>query len=589
MTRTFPSDIEIAQAATLQPIDHIARRIGLLETELIPYGRHKAKVPLQVLDRLRDRPNGKYIDVTAISPTPFGEGKTTMVVGLTQAFGHLQKEAICTIRQPSMGPTFNVKGGAAGGGYSQIIPMEDFNLHLTGDLHAVSIAHNLVAAALDTRLYHESRQSDAALAKRGLQRLDIDPATITWNRVVDVCDRSLRHITVGLDDDTLADGTPSPVFPRHTAFDISVASELMAILALATSLKDLRERIGKAMVGLNKQGTPVTLEDLGVAGAVAVLLKEALQPNLLQTLEGQAAFVHAGPFANIAHGNSSILADAIALKLGDYVITESGFGADMGMEKFMDIKCRASGLQPDAIVLIATVRALKLHGGGPALKPGAPLDIAYKSENLALLEKGLVNLGAHIRNALRFGVPVVVTVNQFPTDTAAEHEMICDYAKSMGAFDAVVSNVFAEGGKGAVDLAAAVVQACEQPKDFKFLYPLEWPVRRKIEYLATTVYGAASVEFSPKAQEQIDRYEANGFGQLPICMAKTQYSLSHDPALLGDPKDYTFPIREVRLSAGAGFIYPLAGDMSTMPGLATFPGFMNIDLDTETGAIKGLS
>ena len=588
--KKVPSDLEIAQAAELRPIIEIAKKVGLEQKDLVPYGWYKAKVSLSVLDRLQDKPNGKYIDVTAITPTPLGEGKSTTTIGLTQALGSaLGKNVMCCIRQPSMGPTFNIKGGAAGGGYSQVISMEDFNLHLTGDIHAITVAHNLVAAALDTRLYHESRQSDAALERRGVSRLDIDPATITWNRVVDICDRSLREIMVGFNDDKLADGSPSPIFPRKTGVDITVASELMAILALATSIKDLRERIGKAVVALNKKGDPVTLEDLGVAGAVAVLLKDALMPNLMQTLEGQPAFVHAGPFANIAHGNSSIIADKIAIKLADYVVTESGFGADIGMEKFFDIKCRYSGLIPNTVVLVATVRALKMHGGGPKVLPGAPLADEYTQENLGLLEAGLGNLGAHIKNALRFGIPVVVAVNSFITDTPAEMEMVRKYALEQGAENAVVSKHWAEGGAGAADLAEAVVAACEKPSNFEFLYPLEWSIKQKIEHIAKTIYGAADVTYEPLAEEQIATYERAGFGGLPICMAKTHLSLSHDPLLKGVPTGFTMPVREVRASAGAGFIYPLIGKMSTMPGLATYPAFMKIDLDPETGEIVGLS
>jgi methylenetetrahydrofolate dehydrogenase (NADP+)/methenyltetrahydrofolate cyclohydrolase/formyltetrahydrofolate synthetase len=586
-----PSDLEIAQAAEMKPILEIAEQVGLNEEELVPYGWYKAKVRLDVLERLKDRPNGKYIDVTAITPTPLGEGKTTTTVGLTEALGTaLGKNVMCCIRQPSMGPTFNIKGGAAGGGYSQIIPMEDFNLHLTGDIHAIGVAHNLVAAALDTRMYHESRQSEAALKRRGLaRRLDIDPATITWNRVVDVCDRTLREIKVGFNDDKLADGSPSPIFPRKTGFDITVSSELMAILALATSIADLRERIGKVVVALDRQGNPVNLEDLGVAGSVAVLLRDALMPNLMQTLEGQPAFVHAGPFANIAHGNSSIVADKIAVKLADYVVTESGFGADIGMEKFFDIKCRYSGLIPNAVVLVATVRALKMHGGGPKVTPGAPLDKAYTEENLELLEAGLGNLGVHIRNALRFGIPVVVAVNTFATDTPAELELVRKYAVSQGAEDSVVSRHWAEGGKGAAQLAEAVVAACEKPSKFDFLYPLDWSIKQKIEYIAGRIYGADGVSYTPLAEEQIATYERAGFGGLPICMAKTHLSLSHDPALKGVPTGYMLPVREVRASVGAGFIYPLIGQMSTMPGLATHAAFMDIDLDPETGEVRGLS
>ncbi|UCF09301.1 MAG: formate--tetrahydrofolate ligase [Candidatus Bipolaricaulota bacterium] len=583
-----PSDLAIAQAATLKPVTEIASQIGLLPEELMPYGSWKAKVKLKVLDRLTDRPAGKYIDVTAITPTPLGEGKSTTMVGLTQALGsELGKNVICCIRQPSMGPTFNIKGGAAGGGYSQVIPMEDFNLHLTGDIHAISVAHNLVAAALDTRLFHESRQTDEQLAKRGVGRLDIDPETITWRRVVDVCDRALREIRIGFNDDTHKDGSASPVFPRDTGFDITVASEIMAILALATSLKDMRERFGRMVVGLNRSGDPVNVEQLGVAGAVAVLMRDALMPTLMQTLEGQAAFVHAGPFANIAHGNSSIIADKIAVKLADYVVTESGFGADIGMEKFFDIKCRTSGLIPHAVVLVATVRALKMHGGGPTVRPGIPLDAAYTEENLPLLEKGLCNLGVHIRNALRFGIPVVVAVNAFSGDTDAELKMIRDYAVGEGAEDSVVTTHWADGGRGAAKLAEAVVAACEKPSSFEFLYPLEWSIKEKIEKIARDIYGAEGVSYEPLAEQQIASYERAGFGNLPICMAKTHLSLSHDPALKGAPTGFTVPVREERASVGAGFIYPLIGTMSTMPGLATHPAFMEIDLDDE-GNITGL-
>ena len=586
--RKVPSDLEIAQAATLKPITQIAHDLGILDEELQPYGTWKAKVKLDILDRLADRPDGKYIDVTAITPTPLGEGKSTTMVGLTQAMGsELGKNVICCIRQPSMGPTFNIKGGAAGGGYSQVVPMEDFNLHLTGDIHAISVSHNLVAAALDTRLFHESRQTDEQLAKRGVKRLDIDPDTITWRRVVDVCDRTLREIQVGFNDDKLKDGSPSPMFPRKTGFDITVASEIMAILALATSLKDMRARFGRMVVGLNKKGEPVNVEQLGVAGAVAVLMKEALMPNMMQTLEGQPAFVHAGPFANIAHGNSSIIADKIAVKLADYVVTESGFGADVGMEKFFDIKCRTSGLIPNAVVLVATVRALKMHGGGPTVRPGIPLDEAYTKENLPLLEKGLCNLGVHIKNALKFGIPVVVAVNAFKEDTPAELEMIREYAVSQGAEDSVVATHWANGGKGAAKLAEAVVAACEKPSNFEFLYPLDWPIKEKIEKISVDIYGADGVSYEPLAEKQIESYERAGFGNLPICMAKTHLSLSHDPNLKGAPTGFTVPVREVRASVGAGFIYPLIGTMSTMPGLATHPAFMDIDLD-EDGKIVGL-
>lgn len=582
------SDLQIAQEAKLKPIIQIAREAGINEEELEPFGMWKAKVKLDILERLKDQPDGKYIDVTAITPTPLGEGKSTTMVGLAQAMGsELRKNVICCIRQPSMGPTFNIKGGAAGGGYSQIVPMEDFNLHLTGDIHAISVSHNLVAAAIDTRMYHESRQTDEQLFKRGVKRLDIDPDAITWRRVVDVCDRALREIQVGFNDDKLKDGSPSSVFPRATGFDITVASEIMAILALATSLEDMRERFGKMVVSLNKKGEPVNAEQLGVAGAVMVLMKEALMPNLMQTLEGQPAFVHAGPFANIAHGNSSIIADKIAVKLGAYVVTESGFGADIGMEKFFDIKCRTSGLIPNAVVLVATVRALKMHGGGPTVRPGIPLDEAYTKENLPLLEKGLCNLGVHINNALKFGIPVVVAVNAFRDDTEAELEMIREYAVGQGAEDSVVTTHWANGGEGAAKLAEAVVSACEKPSNFKFLYPLDWSIKEKIDKIAVDIYGADSVIYEPLAEKQIESYERAGFGNLPICMAKTHLSLSHDPTLKGAPTGFAVPVREVRASVGAGFIYPLIGKMSTMPGLATHPAFMDIDLDEE-GEVVGL-
>jgi len=587
-TTKVPSDLAIAQAADVRPIVEIAAKLGLTPDDLDFYGKYKAKVHLDVLERFKDRPQGKYIDVTAITPTPLGEGKTTTAIGLTQALGSLGRNAVICIRQPSMGPTFGIKGGAAGGGYSQVIPMEDFNLHLTGDIHAITVAHNLVAAAIDTRMYHESRQTDEALARRGVKRLDIDPAAITWNRVVDVCDRSLRSIKIGFNDDMQADGSPSPIFPRSTGYDISVASELMAILALTTSLRDLRQRVARAVIGLNCAGDPVTLEDLGVAGAVTVLLRDAIMPNLMQTLEGQPAFVHAGPFANIAHGNSSILADQIALRLGEFVVTESGFGADIGMEKFFNIKCRYSGLIPNVVVLVATIRALKMHGGGPTVTPGAKLNVAYTTENLGLLEAGGENLAQHIRIARKFGVPVVVAVNRFHTDTEAEVALVERIAEQAGAEAAVMSNHWAEGGRGAQALAEAVIAASEKPSDFHFLYELDQPLKNKIEIIAREIYGADGVEYTPLANQQIERYERAGFGKLPICMAKTHLSLSHDPELKGVPRGYTIPVREVRASVGAGFVYPLLGKMSTMPGLPTFPAFMGIDVD-EDGKIVGLS
>src|SRR5574341_2162698 len=588
--KIVPSDIEIAQAADIRPIIEIAAKLGLTEDDLDFYGRYKAKVHLDVLKKLAKRPQGKYIDVTAITPTPLGEGKTTTTMGLTQALGTvLGKNAIACIRQPSMGPTFNIKGGAAGGGYSQIIPMEDFNLHLTGDIHAISVAHNLVAAALDTRMFHESRQSDEGLAKAGLTRLGIDPATITWNRVVDVCDRMLRGIEIGHgpDERVMADGSPSPIFPRKSGFDITVASELMAILALSTSLKDLRERVGRVVVGLDKKGKPVNLEQLGIAGAVTVLLRDALMPNLMQTLEGQPAIVHDGPFANIAHGNSSIVADQIALKLVDYVVTESGFGADIGMEKFMDVKCRYSGLIPNVVVIVATIRALKMHGGGPKVVAGRPLDFAYTSENLTLLEAGMPNMIRHIQNAKRFGVPVVVAVNSFATDTEAEVKLVQKYAEQAGAEGAYRCTHWMQGGKGAIELGEAVMAAAKKPKEFKFLYPLEAGIKEKIDTIAR-FYGAGGVDYSPEAEAKVQLYTRLGFDKLPICMAKTHLSFTDKPEVKGAPTGFRLPIRDIRASAGAGFLYPLVGSMRTMPGLPTRPVFYDVDLDLETGKVLGL-
>lgn len=617
-----PSDIEIAQEATMKPITQIAEEVGIEEDELILYGPNKAKVSLSILERLKDRPNGKYIDVTAITPTPLGEGKTTTTVGLSQALGaHLGKKVFTCIRQPSQGPTFGIKGGAAGGGYSQIIPMEDFNLHLTGDIHAISAANNLVAAALETRMFHESRQTDEALFRRlcprakdgsrsfakpmlarlkklGIDktnpddltedeihrfvRLDIDPSTITWRRVVDINDRHLRVITIG-------QGPKEKGHTRQTGFDITVASEIMAILALTTDLADMRERFGKIVLATSYAGDPVTTEDLGVAGAMTVLMKDAIMPTLMQTLEGTPAFVHAGPFANIAHGNSSIIADRIALKLADYVLTESGFGADIGMEKFFDIKCRYSGLVPDAVVLVATVRALKMHGGGPAVKAGAPLAPEYTEENLDLLRAGLPNLEAHIENAKRFGVPVVVAVNSFKDDTEAEVELVRQAALAAGAEDAVVSRHWMEGGAGAKALGEAVIKACEKPHDFKFLYPLKGTsIKDKIETICKEIYGADGVEYSEEAEKKIELYTRLGFDELPMCMAKTHLSLSHDGKLKGRPTGFTVPIRDLRASVGAGFIYPLLGEMSTMPGLPTRPAYIDVDIDLETGRVVGL-
>lgn len=618
-----PSDIDIAQAAEPLPISQIAAEAGLLPEELVPYGTHKAKVKLSVRNRLSDKPNGKYVLVTAITPTPLGEGKTTTTVGLSQALGaHLNQKVFTCVRQPSQGPTFGIKGGAAGGGYSQIIPMEDFNLHLTGDIHAISAANNLLAAAIDTRMHHESYQSDESLFNRlcppdkagnrsfapvmlrrlrklGIDktdpneltaeeisrfvRLDIDPDSITWRRVVDTNDRYLRGITIGKG--------PEEKFTRETGYDISVASEIMAILALTTDLTDMRERLGRMVIGTNRAGEPITADDLGMGGALVVLMKDAIMPTLMQTLEGTAAFVHAGPFANIAHGNSSIVADQIALKLvgeNGYVLTEAGFGADIGMEKFFNIKCRYSGLAPNCVVLVATIRALKMHGGGPKVVAGRPLASAYTEENLELLEAGCSNLRVHIRNAVRFGVPVVVAVNRFKDDTDAEIEVVRRIAKEAGAQDAVMTNHWAEGGAGAVELGKAVMAACELPSNFEFLYPLNLSIKEKIETIAKKMYGADGVEYSEEAEQKIALYTKNGFDALPMCMAKTHLSLSHDPNLKGAPTGFTVPIRDLRASVGAGFLYPLLGTMSTMPGLPTRPAYYDVDLDPETGKVVGL-
>lgn len=589
-----PSDIDIAQAAPIKPISEISKTARIDSKELHLHGNFKAKVDLDVLKRLANEESGKYVLVTAITPTPLGEGKTTTTIGLVQGLGVIGERSMACIRQPSMGPTFSIKGGAAGGGYSQVIPMEDFNLHLTGDLHAVSAAHNLCAAALDTRIMQERNYPGDRWRKRttsperpeGLPRLDIDPTRVIWNRVVDANDRGLRNIISGL-------GGKWDGYPRQTQFDIAVASEVMAILALVSGddqrsvLRNLRERLGKVVVAYSKSGKPVTAEDLGVAGAMTVIMKDAIMPTLMQTLEGQPVLVHAGPFANIAHGNSSVVADKIALKLSDYVVTEAGFGSDIGMEKFFDVKCRASGLVPDAVVLVATIRALKMHGGGPKVIAGYDLAAEYLEENLDLVRNGLPNLVRHIEIAKKYGIPVVVAVNQFAGDTDAEMELVREAAAAAGAFAAVSTNHHAHGGNGSIDLATAVVEACAQPSDFQFLYDVDLPIKEKISIIAKQVYGADDVEFSSKASMQIRNYERDGFGNLPICVAKTHLSLSHDPKLLGVPTGFTLPVREVRASVGAGFIYPLCGEMKTMPGLPATPAYMNIDIDDE-GKIVGM-
>uniref|UniRef100_A0A8C9NAC0 formate--tetrahydrofolate ligase n=1 Tax=Serinus canaria TaxID=9135 RepID=A0A8C9NAC0_SERCA len=618
-----PSDIEISRAQSPKAVDVLAKEIGLLTDEIEIYGQTKAKVRLSLLERLKDQPDGKYVLVAGITPTPLGEGKSTVTVGLVQALtAHLNINSFACLRQPSQGPTFGVKGGAAGGGYAQVIPMEEFNLHLTGDIHAITAANNLLAAAIDARILHENTQSDKSLYNRlvpvvngvrgfsaiqlarlrrlGINktdpetlteeeiskfvRLDIDPSTITWQRVVDTNDRFLRKITVG-------QANTEKGFVRQAQFDIAVASEIMAILALTTSLQDMKERLGRMVVANDKKGQPVTAEDLGVTGALAVLMKDAIKPTLMQTLEGTPVFVHAGPFANIAHGNSSVLADKIALKLvGEkgFVVTEAGFGADIGMEKFFNIKCRASGLVPSVVVLVATVRALKMHGGGPNVTAGAPLKKEYTEENLQLVADGCCNLQKQIQITQLFGVPVVVALNVFKTDSPAEVDLVCKIAKESGAFDAVPCNHWSAGGKGAVKLAQAVEKAANQKNSFKYLYSLELPIAEKIRIIAQKVYGAQDIELSPAAQSQVDRYTRQGFGNLPICMAKTHLSLSHQPERKGVPTGFILPISDVRASIGAGFIYPLVGTMSTMPGLPTRPCFYDIDLDPITEQVKGL-
>ncbi|MBI3732351.1 MAG: formate--tetrahydrofolate ligase [Chloroflexi bacterium] len=562
-----PRNATFARLPKLNPIAEIARPYGLDADDLDFYGKYKAKVHLDVLKKLADRPQGKYIVVTAITPTPLGEGKTVTTVGLSQALKHIGKKVATCIRQPSMGPTFGIKGGAAGGGYSQVVPMEEFNLHLTGDIHAVSIAHNLLAAAIDAHMFHGNA-------------LDIDQHALTWQRVLDLNDRALRSVIVGL-------GGKANGKPRETGYDIAVASEVMAVLALATDLQDLRRRLGRIVIGTNSKGKAVTAEDLKAAGAMTVLLKDALMPNILQTLEHNIAFVHCGPFANIAHGNNSIVADQIALRAADYVVTESGFGADMGMEKFMDIKCRYSGLKPSAVVVVATLRALKMHGGAGRVVAGRALPKEIAEENMPALEKGAANLRKQIQNATLFGLPCVVAVNHFAGDSEKEIAYIEQVAREAGAEGAFLSDVHSQGGAGGADLARAVVAACEKPSDFNFLYPLDRPIKEKIETIASKVYGAARVEYLPDAEKKIKLYTDLGYANLPICMAKTHLSLSHDPNLKGAPSGFTLPIRDIRVSVGAGFLYPLCGEMLTMPGLPSEPAFQKVDID-ENGKIVGL-
>ncbi len=565
---TAMTDLDIARSVTPRPIDDIAAELGLRPDEIERYGVTKAKVTLEGLERVeRENPRGKYVVMTAITPTPLGEGKTTTTVGLVQGLNRIGHKAAVAIRQPSLGPVFGIKGGAAGGGYSQVIPMEDFNLHLTGDVHAIGAAHNLASAFLDNSLHHGNP-------------LDIDPFSIRWPRVVDISDRSLRKVNIGL-------GGKINGVPRESEFVITVASEVMAILALATDVFDLRARLGRIVMATDRSGAAVTAEDLQVAGAMTVLLLDAIKPNLLQTLEGGPAFVHAGPFANIAHGNSSILADRVALATSDIVVTEAGFGADMGAQKFFDIKCRASGMAPDCAVVVATVRALKMHGGVGKIVAGKPLDPALLEENPDAVRIGGENLAAHIEMVRRYGVPVVVAINAFPGDQASEFEAIREVALAAGARDAVVTTHWADGGAGSEALAAAVWEACGEESEFQLLYPDEMSLLDKIETIAVKVYGADGVDVAPAAAKALAEYEHLGYGELPVCMAKTHLSISHDPTLLGRPSGFRVPIREVKLAAGAGFIYPLAGDMRTMPGLPSQPAGNNVDID-ENGKPVGL-
>jgi formate--tetrahydrofolate ligase len=563
----FPSDLEIARQAMLKPLDDIASEIGIGPDLLEPYGESVMKIKLAAIEALADAPVAKYVVVTAVTPTPLGEGKTTTTVGLGQGFKHIGKRAVVTIRQPSMGPTFGIKGGAAGGGYSQVVPMEVLNLHLTGDMHAVTAAHNMLSAMVDNHLFQGNQ-------------LGLDPHNITWRRVLDVNDRALRNIVIGL-------GSRLDGVPRQTGFDITAASEVMATLALTRSLEDLRARLGRIVVGYTSGGDPVTAEQLNAAGSMAVILRDAIKPNLLQTLENTPVLVHTGPFGNIATGNSSVVADLIGIRAGDFLITESGFGADMGAERFFNIKCRASGLTPDAAVVVTTVRALKAHSGKYKIIAGKALPEDLLTENPDDVLAGAANLRKQIENVRLHGVSPVVAINAFPSDHPSEHRAIREVAEEMGARAAVCTH-FADGGRGAAELAEAVAEAASEPSAFRFLYDGDASLRDKIETVARRVYGADGVSYTPVASRQLDTYEAAGFGRLPVCIAKTHLSISSDPALKGAPTGWTLPVREVRASVGAGFVYPICGDMRTMPGLSAQPAAARIDLDTH-GEIVGLS
>jgi formate--tetrahydrofolate ligase len=563
----FPSDLEIARGAALKPLEDVAAEMGIPAHLLEPYGEQVVKIKLAAIEELADRPTAKYVVVSAITPTPLGEGKTTTTVGLGQGFKHIGRQATVAIRQPSMGPTFGIKGGAAGGGYSQVVPMEVLNLHLTGDMHAVTAAHNLLAAMIDNHLFQGNP-------------LGLDLNNITWRRVLDVNDRALRNIIIGL-------GGKGDGVPRQTGFDITAASEVMATLALTRSLADLRERLGRIVAGYTSDGTPVTAEQLDAAGSMAVMLRDAIKPNLMQTLENTPVLVHAGPFGNIATGNSSVIADLIGIHAGDYLITEAGFGADMGAERFFNIKCRTSGLIPSAAVVVATVRALKAHSGKYKIVAGRPLPEDLLAENPDDVAAGAANLRKQIANIRLHGVPAVVAINAFPTDHASEHEVIRQIAAEESA-RAAVSTHFSDGGRGAIELAEAVEEATAEPSDYHVLYPDSASLRDKIHAVATKVYGADGVEYSAQAARQLDTYERAGFGRLPVCIAKTHLSISSDPSLKGAPTGWTLPVREVRASVGAGFVYPICGDVRTMPGLSAHPAAARIDLDPD-GQIVGLS
>ena len=564
---TSPSDLEIARRATLRPLDHIAADTGIPADCLEPYGSGAAKIDLRAIELMAERPRAKYVVVSAITPTPLGEGKTTVAVGLVQGFAHIDRRATLAIRQPAMGPTFGIKGGAAGGGYSQVVPMELLNLHLTGDVHAVTAATNMCAAAVDAHVFHGNPSG-------------LDPSQIAWRRSLDVNDRSLRNIVSGL-------GARVDGIPRQTGFDITAASEVMSILTLASDLQDLRRRLGRIVVGYTPSGDPVTAEDVRVAGAMAVIMREAIKPNLMQTLENTPVLVHAGPFGNIATGNSSIVADRVGIHMGDYLVTEAGFGADMGAERFFNIKCRLSGLTPDAAVLVATVRGLKAHCGRHTIVAGRPLPEALLAENPDEVHEGGANLRKQLENMRIHGCTPVVAINVFPDDHPADIRAIEEIAAEYGA-RAAVSTHFSDGGAGAKELARAVAEAAEEPSDFRLLYPDEMPLRDKIHTIATRVYGADGVDYTPQASRQLESYERNGFGDLPVCIAKTHLSISSDPSLRGAPTGWRLPVREVRASVGAGFVYPICGAMSTMPGLGASPALQRIDIDAD-GNIVGLS